>query len=90
MTRAGSAICTRRRASSACSLPCLASQPSNVNDSISCGPIRSDGFSAEPGSWYTIDAVRARNSRRAAPDMSVTLAPANDTDPPEMRPFEGR
>ena len=66
MTRTGSAMRTRRNASSAC---CFASSfdcPNSVKHSTICGSMRNTGFNAAPGSWYTIDASRARYRRSAA------------------------
>ncbi len=44
------------------------------------GPIFSVGFSDAPGSWYTIDAWRARNARSSRSVIFVTSSPA-DEDP---------
>ena len=49
-----------------------------------------DGFSARPGSWYTIETVRARSSRSAAPRMASGSWPLIAMDPPLTRPLRGR
>ena len=57
---------------------------------MTCGPMRKVGFSAPPGSWYTIDAWRARNERSCESFISVTSSPATFTWPAVMRPLVGR
>ncbi len=48
------------------------------------------GLSADPGSWYTIDASRARNRRSSRSDIFVTSAPATRMRPPVITPLDGR
>ncbi len=90
MTRTGSAMRTRRNASSACCFASSLDCPSSVKHSTICGSMRNTGFNAEPGSWYTIDASRARYRRSAASSITVTSEPPTRTCPPVIRPFDGR
>jgi hypothetical protein len=81
---------TRFRARSAEYAASVLFWPSRVKLSISWRPTRSDGFSACPGSWYTIDASRARNWRSWAVSIDVMSLPLTRTCPPVMAPLRGR
>ena len=81
---------TRRSASSECCFASSFDWPSSVKHSITCGPMRSTGFSAEPGSWYTIDASRARYLRSSRVRHRGHVGAVDETCPPVMRPFDGR
>ena len=48
-----------------------------VKTSATCPPTRIEGFSADPGFWYTIDTVRAWHSRSSRP----TGHPVQRTEP---------
>ena len=90
ITRPGSEICTLR---SICSADCAASPedwPAISNTSAICRPTRSDGLSARPGSWYTIETVRARRSRSAAWPIDSGSSPLMLIVPLLTRPLLGR
>ncbi len=90
MTLSGSAICTLRNEAIAFSVACDFDWPSTSKASISCLPMRNVGFSAEPGSWYTIDASRARKRRSSLADIAVTSAPSTRTLPEVIDPLRAR
>ena len=90
MTRLGSDIWTLRSISSA---DCAASPreaPAISNTSAICCPTRSEGLSACTGSWYTIETVRARRSRSAAPPIDSGSSPLMLIVPALTRPLLGR
>ena len=90
MTRPGSDIWTLRSISSA---DCVASprdSPAISNTSAICRPTRSEGLSARPGSWYTIETVRARRSRSAARPIDSGSSPLMLIVPALTRPLLGR
>jgi hypothetical protein len=90
MTRPGSEICTVR---SICSAECVAEaedSPAISNTSAICRPTRSDGLSARPGSWYTIDTVRARRSRSADAPIASGSSPLMLIVPALTLPLLGR
>ena len=90
MTRSGSDIWTLRSISSA---DCIAEpwdSPAIRNTSAICSPTRSDGLSARPGSWYTIETVRARRSRSSADPIDSGSRPSMLIVPALTRPLLGR
>ena len=65
-------------------------RPAISNTSASWRPTRMDGLSARPGSWYTMETVRARSSRSACVPSASTSWPATVIDPLLTRPFRAR
>ena len=90
MTRPGSEICTLRSISSADAVASSDDCPAIWNTSAICLPARSDGLSARPGSWYTIDTVRARRSRSADAPIDSGSSPLMLIAPALTRPLLGR
>ena len=48
------------------------------------------GFSAEPGSWYTIEAAPERNLRSRSRDIVVMFSPSTMIVPLVIKPLRGR
>jgi len=90
MTRAGSDIWTLRSISSAEAVASSRDWPAIENTSAICRPTRIDGLSARPGSWYTIETVRARRSRSAVRPIESGSSPLMLTVRPLTRPLLGR
>ena len=90
MTRPGSEIWTLRSMSSADAMADPDDSPATSKTSAICRPTRRDGFSARPGSWYTIEMVRARSWRRSLLPMDSGFSPLMLIVPPLTRPLLGR
>ncbi len=90
MTRPGSEICTLRSMFSAEATASPDDWPAIWNTSAICRPTRSVGFSARPGSWYTIETVWARRSRSALLPIDSGSSPLMLIVPPLTRPLLGR
>ena len=90
MTRPGSEICTLRSIASARSSAVFRSWPATSKTSATWRPTRMDGFSARPGSWYTIDTVVARSSRSSPRFRPSTSRPLMAIEPALTRPLRGR
>ncbi len=90
ITRPGSEIWTVRSMASALSCAADRSSPATSYTSATWRPTRIDGFSALPGSWYTIDTVRARRARSASASMASGSWPLMLIRPPVTRPLRGR
>ena len=84
MTLSGDAMRTRRSASSADALASVFVWPMTSNDSATCRPIFSTGLTAWTGSWNTIDACWARNSRSSRALIAVSSWPLDVTRPPSI------
>ena len=69
---------------------CSFDSPSRVKLSMSWRPMRTDGFIAWAGSWYTMDASVARNRCSSDARMPVTSSPATSTRPLTILPLLGR
>ena len=74
----GSEICTLRSASSARADASDLPSPAISKTSATWRPTLIDGFSARPGSWYTMDTVRARSLRSASLPSARLLAGHGD------------
>ena len=90
MTRPGSEIWTLRSMSSADAMADPDDSPATSKTSAICRPTRRDGFSARPGSWYTIEMVLARSWRRSLLPMDSGFSPLMLIVPPLTRPLLGR
>ena len=90
ITRSGSEICTLRSISSAECIAESEDSPAISNTSAICRPTRIEGLSARPGSWYTIETVRARRSRRACVPIDSGSRPLMLIVPALTRPLLGR
>ena len=89
MTRAGSDICTLRSISSAEAVASPWDWPAIGTPRRSAAhPDRR--VERPPGSWYTIETVRARRSRSAARPIESGSSPLMLTVPPLTRPLLGR
>ncbi len=64
--------------------------PAISKTSATCRPTLIDGFSARPGSWYTMDTVRARSVRSASWLSEARSRPVTVIDPLLTLPFLGR
>ena len=90
MTRPGSEIWTLRSMSSADAMADSDDSPATSKTSAICRPTRRDGFSARPGSWYTIETVLARSWRRSLLPMDSGSSPLMLIVPALTRPLLGR
>ena len=90
MTRAGSEICTFASISRARSDASLFAPPAIVKTSATWSPTLMDGFSAEPGFWYTIDTAEARSLRTSPSLIASRSRPSTWIEPSLTRPLRGR